>query len=388
MKFLRVIVSMNPASGGPCQGIRNSVPALRQLGIENDVLCFDDPKSDFLGNDDFKIIAIGPVPNAYSYTPALKPLLKKIITNYSVIIIHGLWQYTSYGTYTVWKSLKKKGISVPRLYVMPHGMLDPYFQKAPERKFKALRNSFFWALVERHVINGVDGVLFTCEQELILAKTTFPNYNPNEELNVGYGIAAPPEKTSRQLQAFLEVCQGVKNSSYLLFMSRIHPKKGVDLLLKAYRLIIEEGKNPPPLVIAGPGMDTSYGAELLKLSSGLPVFFPGMLKGDRKWGALYGCEAFVLPSHQENFGIAVVEALACAKPVLISNQVNIWNEIQKGNGGLIHHTTVKSTKQGIELWIIKGAMERKRMTISAFKTYEANFTNTKFAKSLSRLNKY
>ena len=90
MRILRVIVSMDPKSGGPCQGIRNSVPALQKLGIENDVVCFDDPKSDFLGKDDFKITAIGPALNSYSYTSALKPLLTNIITNYSVIIIHGL----------------------------------------------------------------------------------------------------------------------------------------------------------------------------------------------------------------------------------------------------------------------------------------------------------
>ena len=92
-------------------------------------------------------------------------------------------------------------------------------------------------------------------------------------------------------------------------------------------------------MIAGPGLDTAFGREMRQLAESLcpqpstltpqpAVFFPDMLTGDAKWGALYGCEAFVLPSHQENFGIAVVEALACGKPVLISNQVNIWREIE------------------------------------------------------------
>jgi glycosyltransferase involved in cell wall biosynthesis len=60
-----------------------------------------------------------------------------------------------------------------------------------------------------------------------------------------------------------------------------------------------------------------------------------MLTGGQKWGAFYGCSAFLLPSHQENFGIAIVEAMACGKPVLISNKVNIWKEIKAGNGGWI-----------------------------------------------------
>lgn len=374
MRILRVIVSMDPKSGGPCQGIRNSVPALQKLGIENDVVCFDDPKSDFLGKDDFKITAIGPALNSYSYTSALKPLLTNIITNYSVIIIHGLWQYNSYGTYRIWKSLKEKGISVPRLYVMPHGMLDPYFQRAPERKLKALRNRVFWKLVEKKVINGVDGVLFTCEQELILARTTFPNYHPKEEFDVGYGIEAPPEKKAKQLEAFEEVCPEVSNTPYWLFLSRIHPKKGVELLIKAYRQVIEEGKSLPPLVIAGPGLDTTYGVKVLKLASGLPIYFPGMLRGNQKWGALYGCEAFILPSHQENFGIAVVEALACSKPVLISKQVNIWREIYSAEGALVFNDNFKDVLNSLIEFVNISTERKKSLEINARSVFEKSYT--------------
>ena len=70
----------------------------------------------------------------------------------------------------------------------------------------------------------------------------------------------------------------------------------------------------------------------------------GMLSGAAKWGALYGCEAFVLPSHQENFGIAVVEALACGRPVLISDQVNIWREIVEDGAGIAE----ADTEEGVE----------------------------------------
>jgi glycosyltransferase involved in cell wall biosynthesis len=66
---------------------------------------------------------------------------------------------------------------------------------------------------------------------------------------------------------------------------------------------------------------------------------PHRLRKSEKWGVLYGCEAFVLPSHQENFGIAVVEALACGKPVLISDQVNIWREIVEDGAGIAEADT-------------------------------------------------
>src|SRR6185369_16511419 len=105
-------------------------------------------------------------------------------------------------------------------------------------------------------------------------------------------------------------------------------KKGVDLLISAYADVYQSkpaSPAPPALVIAGP-LNSDFADAMQKLAAELSprdtVFWPGLLSGDAKWGAFHGCEAFVLPSHQENFGIAVAEALACGKPVLISNQVN------------------------------------------------------------------
>jgi glycosyltransferase involved in cell wall biosynthesis len=76
-----------------------------------------------------------------------------------------------------------------------------------------------------------------------------------------------------------------------------------------------------------------------------------MLSGEAKWGAFYGCEVFVLPSHQENFGLAIVEALACSKPVLISNQVNIWREIQDFNAGIVADDTLEGTINLLGSWV-------------------------------------
>jgi glycosyltransferase involved in cell wall biosynthesis len=76
-----------------------------------------------------------------------------------------------------------------------------------------------------------------------------------------------------------------------------------------------------------------------------------MLNGSAKWGAFYGCDAFTLPSHQENFGIAVVEAMACGKPVLISNQVNIWREIHDERSGLVDDDTPDGVHRLLQRWM-------------------------------------
>jgi glycosyltransferase involved in cell wall biosynthesis len=108
------------------------------------------------------------------------------------------------------------------------------------------------------------------------------------------------------------------------------------------------------LIIAGPGLETPYGQEIqnkVAASKTLrdSVYFTGMLEGSAKWGAFYHSRFFILPSHQENFGIAVIEAMACSKPVIITNQINIWREIEEGGGGFVSD----DTQTGIELQMEK-----------------------------------
>lgn len=327
---------MDPKQGGPCQGIRNSIPEMQKQGVENEVLCFDTPDAEYLGKDDFIIHTIGPAKGSYAYCPNLKSWLDKNLGNYDIVIIHGLWLYNSYGTYKAWKSYKKNNNNSPRLFIMPHGMLDPYFQKAKDRRLKAIRNWFFWKLIEGKVLNGCDGILFTCEEELLLARGTFKPYHPKNELNVGYGILPPPKYEDKMTTAFAEKCIGWSGKPFFLFLSRIHEKKGTDLLVRAYVRIKEQNKDIPQLVIAGPGLDTAYGQKIKELAiADSDILFPGMLSGDAKWGAFYNSELFILPSHQENFGIAIVEALSCEKAVLITDKVNIWREIESNGAGYV-----------------------------------------------------
>jgi len=167
---------------------------------------------------------------------------------------------------------------------------------------------------------------------------------------------------------------------HLLFLSRIHPKKGVDLLIKAYLKLEQELEHLPQLVIAGPGLEESYGIAMQELATASKnILFPGMLKDDAKWGAFYESEVFVLPSHQENFGIAVVEALACSKPVLISNKVNIWREIETEKGGIVEPDTANDTYNLLKEWLTYSASQKLEMSNNAFHVYENYFTVAKAA---------
>lgn len=374
MNILRVINSMDPASGGPCQGIRNSIPALEKLGLKNEVLCMDAPGSAFLTSDPFPVHALGNGKTPYRYHAGWRDWLMQHLSRFDVVIIHGLWLYSSYGTYAAWKIFRQQRARAPKLYVMPHGMLDPYFQRAKGRRLKAIRNWFFWKLMESKVVNGADGLLFTCEQELLLARQAFLPYQPRRECNIGYGIQPPPRQKAGMQEAFFKACPEVNGKRYLLFLSRIHPKKGVDLLIGAY-LDLKSTEIPlPDLVMAGPGMDTGFGQGLYALSGGdRQLHFVGMLEGDAKWGAFYHCDAFVLPSHQENFGIAVVEALACGKAVLLTDQVNIWREIADEGAGLIAKDNQEGVKHALLRWMQLPESEQQLMGSRARRAYERHF---------------
>jgi glycosyltransferase involved in cell wall biosynthesis len=386
MRILRVIASMKPSSGGPCQGIRYSIPELEKVGVSNEVVCLDDPSASFFSTDPFPVQALGEGRGPWHYSEKLIPWLMQNLHRFEVVIVHGLWLYHSFAVNKALSQFRKNNPSKsPKLFIMPHGMLDPYFQRAAGRKIKAIRNWFYWKLIEGKVINEADGVLFTCAEELELAQIPFRPYRPAKEINVGYGIAEPPKPSGSILKAFYKQLPAVENQSFLLFISRIHEKKGVDILIRAYGEIWRRFKKnpeaysstPPLLVIAGPGLESEYGRTIMNLAANHApknsVLFPGMLTGNEKWGAFYGCEAFILPSHQENFGISVVEALACGKAALITDKVNIWREIKAEGGGVVADDKYEATVETLNKWVCFSKEEKKLMGKNARTCFEKHF---------------
>ena len=390
MKILHVIASMDPEGGGVSQALRNIIPELDKLGVSSFVVSLDNPSSNFLVKDIFPIVALGPAKTSWRYSSKLIPYLENNCSNFTHIIVHGLWQFHGYAVWHVMRNFRKQNKTKTKYYIMPHGMLDPYFQKAPERKLKAIRNLLIWNLFEAKIINQANGILFTCETELLLAKETFPNYNPKQELNVSFGIQPPPPKTQVLDSTFFSKFPQLKDKNFILFLGRVDSKKGVDLLIKAYETVycnLNKKEQIPYLVIAGPGVETSFGSDLKKMvyendMLNKHVIFTGMQKGHEKWTLFYNCEVFVLPSHQENFGIAVAEAMACHVPVLISNQVNIWREISNRGGGLVANDDLKGTVELLSKWQKLLPTEKQIIGEKARLCFESQFSISPAAQKL------
>jgi glycosyltransferase involved in cell wall biosynthesis len=380
---------MDPEKGGVCQAIRTMITGLEESGIHNEVVSLDEPDAGFLKNDKFPVHALGKGKGPWRYNALLIPWLTDNFKRFDAVIVHGIWLYQSYAVNKAMRIFKKnqwinpdRNTLVPELFVMPHGMLDPYFQLATGRKIKALRNQLYYKFIEGAVINGADSMLFTCEEERMLARKPFRPYNPKKEMVVGLGVEEPVPDTSITERAFADTCQAA-GQEYILYLGRIHEKKGVDILIQAYAYVTEMHKRKhtvlPRLVIAGPGLESAFGKQMQQQVANNPfvrnaVFFPGMLTGNAKWGAFHGCEAFALCSHQENFGISVVEALACGKPVLVSNQVNIWKEIKNEDAGMVSTDNLSGTIDLLNRWIIFSREEKKQMGKNARICFEKNFS--------------
>ncbi len=394
---------MQPKNGGPGQGIRHSITEMAKSGIINHVVCLDNPVEQYLTDkiDNFTIYALGPSSTGWQYSKALRPWLNKNLQNYDVVIVHGLWLYHGYAAY---KAVKKRNALITKthskekqikFFVMPHGMLDPYFQKAGSRRLKAIRNFFYWYLVECKVIHFADAMLFTSKSELELARETFAYYKPKNEVNIGYGIPYPKPENPNCADTFRDKTHGLGTRPYWVFLSRIHEKKGIDLLLDGYKYLLENQLSTlgeqhielPCIVIAGPGWDEPYGKMVAEKINAEPlfknrVFTVGMITGDLKWGALIGAEAFVLPSHQENFGIAVAEALACHTPVLITNKVNIWREVEAAGAAIVADDTFEGVKGLLTQWLSISRDEKYKMRENAFKCFSTTYNISKPTENL------
>jgi glycosyltransferase involved in cell wall biosynthesis len=366
MRILHVIQSVDPASGGPAEGLRQLSQIYQTAGHESHVATFDAP--DAVGNYRFpaQVFALGPGRGIYGYAPKAASWLERSITAYDVVFINTIWQYSALATY---HALKSTSIGYG---VFVHGMLDPYFKRS--FPLKHLKKSIYWHMLLQPVLHNADAVLFTCEEERILAKQSFARYRVRERV-LNFGIFGPDLDLADAAKEFLQTWPSLQGKRLAISLGRLHPKKGIDILIEAYAAGI--AKYPEwHLVIAGPD-EAGEKARLQALAARLKVAdritWTGMLNGSLKWGALAAADMLVMPSHQENFGIVVAEALACKLPVIISDKVNIWREIAERRAGLVCEDTASSTQMALIQWHSLSRAEIKEMRVRSRRCFDACF---------------
>lgn len=382
LKILHAIASADPSGGGPIEGVRQ-LTAVSQIGGHTvELATLDDPESPWVKNCPIPIHALGPGVTAYGFSRRFLDWMRENAKNFDAVVVNGVWGFNALGT---WMALRKDR-SVPYM-VFTHGMLDPWFKY--QYPLKHLKKWIYWPWGLYPVLRDADAVFFTCDRERMLARQSFWLYDCNEVV-IRYGTAGIPDPDRDYKSVFLAEHPAVAETCNFLFIGRVHPKKGPDLLIKAVAALVKSGdwnRESMRVVMAGPTGFT-YAQTLKKLAEDLGIseciYWTGMLSGEAKWGSFQAAEAFVLPSHQENFGIAVAEALSARLPVLISHSVNISPEIASDGAGFVEKDTLEGTILLLKRWILLPDTMRSAMRQQARETFLARYTSTVAARDMQR----
>ncbi len=382
MRRLHIIASLDPASGGPVEGL---IQLERSLAGSTpaDVVTLDPPNAPFLNTFPLSAIPLGrstrrPSPRfwgRYGYSPRLVSWLRAHVGRYDAAIVHGLWNYAAFGAARV---LPSAGVAY---FVFAHGMMDPWFRR--RSPLKHLGKQVSWLAGEGRLLARARAVLFTTQEEQQLAHGQFWGHRYRGAV-VGFGVTSPPAPTRGQAEAFQALAPALGGRRYLLFLGRIHGKKGLDLLIQSFAGIASRQPNLDLVVLGSgdPELVRSMQALARQLDVQHRVHWPGWLHGDAKWGAVRGAEALALLSHQENFGVAVAEALACGLPVLVSDRINIWHEIETAGAGLIGTDTREGAAALLARWVDMAPAERVAMGQAAKALFDDRFDAAKVAPAL------
>jgi glycosyltransferase involved in cell wall biosynthesis len=323
MKITHVIPYMHPAAGGPPVVVDRLSRELAARGHDINVLTTDlfggqsrawaTDESRPYGMEVFSAAA----GNGFGFSMDLWREIGRAIRNSDVVHIHTLWTFPGLAAARACRQA-----SIPYL-VMPHGMLDPH---SVGRKW--LKKQCYGRLLEWPSLRRARGMCYTHPEEERLAAMTCHGL-PRGYI-VELGAESPPDCPRSELRTrFLERHPELRERTVVLFLGRLHSKKGLDLLIPAFEAVQRE-RPDAQLLLVGPG-EPAYVQSLREDVSrrGLDgaVTFTGILSGRDKWAAMAASDLFVLPSYQENFALTVVDAIQSGLPVLVSRRVNIWKDL-------------------------------------------------------------
>lgn len=368
-----MVGTVSPEAGGPTEVIRMLI-RYAPPGYTSELATLDDPAAPFLREIPCPVHAFGSARRRW-FRPGFVRWLRANRDRFDGAVLHGVWDFTSLAV------LLALGNSLPYV-AFTHGVLDPYFKRAFPAKH--VKKWVYWLLAGYWVLRGAKGVLFTTATERDLAPQSFWLHRWRAMV-VPLGSEPPPSDTSALVAAFHAACPEAAGRRFLLFLGRIDEKKGCDLLVHAFAEMCHPELR---LVMAGP--DPGKRRERLEpLAAAVGcldrIHWPGMLRGDAKWGAFAACEAFVLPSHQENFGVAAVEALASGRPVLLTRAVNIARELSDDGCALVEPDTLDGVTRLVARWLALSPAERDGMAARAHETFARRYDMRRNAPAILRI---
>lgn len=331
MNILHVIATLAPRDGGPSKACVEMARAVARRGHAVTIFTTDkdgpgrlDVPTDRPVERDGVTLHYFPVaaPRFWARSPAMAEALAATIPDVDVVHMHSLYLYHDM---MVGRICRQSGVP----YILrPHGSLDPFLWRRHRLRKMAMELAF-----QNRVTRGAARLHYTTEDERTLAAPyTFgvPGFVAPNGLDLAEFADLPPSGSFRDRHP------EIADRPLALFLGRLNFKKGLDILCDAFAMVVRDLPEAR-LVIAGPddGMAKSVKDWLAARGIADRALFTGMLTGTDKYAVLRDADLFVLPSYTENFGIAVIEALACGVPVAISDRVGVWREIATSGAGWV-----------------------------------------------------
>ena len=276
-----------------------------------------------------------------------------------------IWQWHQVEVY---KYCKKSNIPY---IVTPHGSFGTWAWNQSRIKKKT-----YWHLFGKKTITNASAIHFTAEAERKDSMYSLPIIQNIPNFIVPNGIKLNKKNNKQDIRQLLNI---PRNEFIILFLGRIHRKKGIDLFLKALRFFKNHNVH---FVIVGPKNDQTYCSYLRLLLKKFDiernVIWYGPVTKDKIWDFYYASDIMVLTSHSENFGMTVVEAMHCGLPVLISKNVGIWKEVVDNGAGIAVDLKVNTIVNGLKKLLTNPPL-LKKMSENARRVVENRYNIDKIA---------
>lgn len=379
MKFLHVIDSLDPAKGGPVASVRQIASVMAQRGHVVEIATLSDRESDPWIRDTPQMVwCFGPARLNYSYAPRFRPWLRDNARNYDLVVVRGLWQYQSVATASEMSALRRP------YAIHIDGMLGPF---GKNQRLKYLKKLAYWATVERRCVSRAAAAIFTNDEEERLARGFLPcsRWNP---MVISHSVDSLAPASADGISDFLARFPEMRGKTIVLYLGRLHPIKGCDILIRAFARAFRADEEVH-LVLAGPAVDVGYHARIRRLAEACGmarrITWPGMVAGRDKSALFSLASVFVSPSHGENFGISAVEALAFGLPVILTNKVNIHSVLGASGAALICEDTEEGLAQSLRKWRALGADERGALRERQLAVWKEHFSRDSVGPRLDRI---
>lgn len=378
MKVLHVIPSLSPGDGGPSFAMPLMARGLELSGVQVDVATTEGDREQRINQNGVSVFYFPRQSEFYKVSLPLSRWLSERIRDYDLVHIHALFSYSSYAAARL---ATKNG--VPYI-VRPLGVLNRWGMQNRRRLLKRLS----FRLIEQRIMRSAAAIHYTSQQERLEAEETGVR---NESVVIPLAVDLSGFRELPGPEPFYEKFPHARGSDIILFLSRLDPKKGLDLLLRAFATcdvrLPSSSVVGPLLVIAGDG-DDQFVAGLRRLAEELgiadEVLWTGFLGGDDKLSAMAAASLFVLPSYSENFGIALAEAMAAGLPCVMSDQVGIAVDAKEYDAGLVVPCEVGPLAEAMQR-LLDDPELRSRLGANARRLVDDRFSVEAMSDSLVKL---